>query len=180
MRIPRESLPSSTFPFTMDVDPQGQQAVYGLADPNLQSLIVSGLLSQVMTEEPLRDLFGRTRAGINGPQMAQKAKIDLTPDGRAHWQEPNKMGPGSPGGFCAGRLVVDAVDGFTVPADQAGMRVSQVTFKSHTALDPWATKPELAPVVARLAANAQPAFHTLPFKLTDKGWVVATELPAIR
>lgn len=70
------------------------------------------------------------------PTPVQSFVFDLTAKGRTLYKPTGAFGPGSPGGFCAGRLRVISVDQFTNPVVQAGQRVSQVTF---TELGPTST-----------------------------------------
>ena len=73
------------------------------------------------------------------------------------------------------RLV--SVERFTEPADQAGRRVSRVTFSARAEYDDWTKTPPMPVAVRDEVSHTDLVTQTFPMVLTNEGWTVATDLP---
>ena len=112
------------------------------------------------------------------PAPVQSFVFDLTDKGRALYKPAGALGPGSPGGFCAGYIRVVSVDQFTNPVVQGGQRVSQVTFTARADGDTWVRQREVAAAFQRELQRTQPFQQIVPMVQTSDGWEIALNPPA--
>lgn len=124
-------------------------------------------------------LLFRTGVGMAAryPGERRPVRFTLTDKGRTLFKPANTAGSPAPAGFCAGRIEVVSVDGFTEPTDSAGRRLSQVTFTAAAHYDDWTKAPGIQAAFRQQLSHAAPASLTFPMVSMDDGWAVANVVP---
>ena len=153
-----------TFPVNINLGPMRDADA-----PRYEALADAGLL-KTGPETRSVNMFGQATTAVS---------FNFTDKGRSLWKAPNALGPGSPGGFCAGTIHVVSVSGFTAPVDEAGQRVSQVTFTMQATYDDWTTAPAVQSAFREETSRTGPNQMALPLVLMNDGWKVATGLSGL-
>ncbi len=138
-----------------------------VAAPCYAAFAAAGLLKRG-TEKTTQGLFGQATKAVSD---------DLTDKGRPLWKAPNSLGPGSPGGFCAGHIRVVAVDRFIDPGVANNAKVSRVTFTARAEYDAWTKTPAVQAAFRAKLRHTQPVSQTLPLVMMNDGWAAATSMP---
>jgi hypothetical protein len=131
-----------------------------------------GLVAMSVAEVDLKDDEGVSH-------LVKVRRYALTDEGRKYYVARGREqagGKAPPSDFCAAKLSLDKVVGWTAPVNPqaGGQMVVSYTYRAEPA--PWMQDPEaqrVFPVVANVLRGAGSAQLTETFRQTDAGWVAA-------
>jgi len=139
-----------------------------------QVLVSANLLSvkDITTEENVITIFGK-----GGKRTVSVKEYNLTDYGKKYYKEAasTNMIVGSKNGFFIGQPEVLEITSYTEPADSAGVRISNVSYKVKVSNIPdWAKKSEVLTAYPFAKKYLEPSIDAqIILVLKNDGWVVA-------